>query len=146
VLFNALRANRVTPKVVIGNSPFFLVYGGEVILPPHIFLPSLQLSQIVQEIKSSTMEDRINALLKLEEQRQKAKTKLNQHQQLVKRWFDNKYSSNRDLDVGDSVLKWDKAHEDKGNTPSFRDCGWDRSLLPKYHTQHISTVYFKGSI
>jgi hypothetical protein len=48
-LLNALWADRVTPKAAIGNSPFFLVYGREAILPPHILLPSLQLSQKVQE-------------------------------------------------------------------------------------------------
>ena len=49
VLLNALWADRVMPKATIGNSPFFLVYGREAILPPHILLPSLQLSQKVQE-------------------------------------------------------------------------------------------------
>ena len=48
-LLNALWTDRVTPKDAIGNSPFFLVYGREAILPPHILLPSLQLSQKVQE-------------------------------------------------------------------------------------------------
>jgi hypothetical protein len=48
-LLNALWADRVTPKSAIGNSPFFLIYGREAILPPHILLPSLQLSQKVQE-------------------------------------------------------------------------------------------------
>jgi hypothetical protein len=48
-LLNALWADRVTPKSAIGNSPFFLVYGREAILPPHILLPSLQLSQKIQE-------------------------------------------------------------------------------------------------
>jgi hypothetical protein len=43
-LLNALWADRVTPKAVVGNSPFFLVYGREATLPPHILLPSLQLS------------------------------------------------------------------------------------------------------
>ena len=43
-LLNVLWDDRVTPKAVIGNSPFFLVYGREAILPPHILLPSLQLS------------------------------------------------------------------------------------------------------
>ena len=40
-LLNALWADRVIPKVTIGNSPFFLVYGREAILSPHILLPSL---------------------------------------------------------------------------------------------------------
>ena len=40
----SLRVDRVTPKATINNSPFFLVYGQDSILPTHIFLPSLQLS------------------------------------------------------------------------------------------------------
>jgi len=43
-LLNAILDDRVTPKIVVGNSPFFLVYGREAILPPHVLLPSLQLS------------------------------------------------------------------------------------------------------
>jgi hypothetical protein len=48
-LHNALWADRVTPKAFVGNSSFFLVYGREAILPPHVLLHSLQLSQKVQE-------------------------------------------------------------------------------------------------
>jgi hypothetical protein len=47
-LLNTLWADRVTPKAAISNSPFFIVYGREAILPPHVLLPSLQLSQKVQ--------------------------------------------------------------------------------------------------
>jgi hypothetical protein len=43
-LLNAIWADRVTPKTIVGNSPFFLIYGREAILPPHVLLPSLQLS------------------------------------------------------------------------------------------------------
>jgi transposase InsO family protein len=68
-LLNALWADRVTPKDAIGNSPFFLVYGREAILPPHILLPSLQLSQKVQEEECPPLESCINALMKLEEVR-----------------------------------------------------------------------------
>jgi hypothetical protein len=71
-LFNALRANRVTPKTSVGNSPFFIFYGREAILPPHVHLPSLQLSQKVQEEECPPLESRINALLKLEEVRAQA--------------------------------------------------------------------------
>jgi hypothetical protein len=48
-LLNALWVDRVAPKAAIGNSPFFLVYGREAILTPHVLLLSLQLSQKVQE-------------------------------------------------------------------------------------------------
>jgi hypothetical protein len=46
-LFYALWDDRVTPKIAFGNSPFFLVYGREAILPPNVLLPSLQLSKKV---------------------------------------------------------------------------------------------------
>ena len=72
-LVNALWADRVTPKAAIGNSPFFLVYGTEAILPPNLFLPSLQLAQSVQDEECPAMEKRINTLLKLEEEREKSK-------------------------------------------------------------------------
>jgi hypothetical protein len=94
-LLNALWDDRVTPKDVVGNSPFFLVYGREAILPPHILLPSLQLSQKIQEEDCPPLENRINALMKLEEVRAQAKRKLDQHQLLVKSWFDSNSSSDR---------------------------------------------------
>ena len=119
-LSNALWADRVTPKAAIGNSPFFLVYGKEAILPPHLFLPSLQLSQSVQETACSTMEHQINTLLKLEEDRELARKKFDKHQQTVKRWFDHRKSASRDLEVGDLVPKWDKEHEDKGKHTKFQ--------------------------
>jgi hypothetical protein len=120
-LYNALWDDRVTPKASIGNSPFFLIYGREAILPPHVFLPSLQLSQKVQEEECPPLENRINALLKLEEVRTQAKQKLDQHQQIVKNWFDTSSSSDRNFDIGDLVLKWDKAHEDKGEHTKFQN-------------------------
>ena len=44
-LDTALWADRVTPIISLGTSPYFLVYGKEAILPPNIYLPSLQLAQ-----------------------------------------------------------------------------------------------------
>jgi transposase InsO family protein len=120
-LLNALWDDRVTPKAAIGNSPFFLVYGREAILPPHILLPSLQLSQKVQEEDCPPLESRINALMKLEEVRTQAKRKLDQHQQLIKSWFDSSYASDRNFEVGDLILKWDKPHEGKGEHTKFQN-------------------------
>ena len=42
---NALWADRVTPKNSLGVSPYTLVYGKEVILPPNIQFPSSKLAQ-----------------------------------------------------------------------------------------------------
>ena len=69
------------------------------------------------------MEHRINTLLKLEEDRESARKKFDQHQHTVKRWFDHRKSASRDLEVGDLVLKWDKEHEDKGKHTKFQ-CLW----------------------
>ena len=55
---NALWADRVTPKNSLGVSPYTLVYGKEVILPPNIMLPS---SIIAQESRGTD-----NKILNLE--------------------------------------------------------------------------------
>jgi hypothetical protein len=116
---NALWDDRVTPKDSLGNSPFFLVYGQEVILPTHTFLPSLQLAQSVQDKECPVMQQRLNMLLKLEEEREKSKKKLVQHQELIKRWFDKTSVGNKYFQEGDLVLKWDKANEMKGKHTKF---------------------------
>ena len=83
-LLNAIWVDRVTPKTAVDNSPFFLVYGREAIFPSHILLPSLQLSQKIQEEDCPPLENRINTLIKLKEVRSQAKRKLDQHQLVVK--------------------------------------------------------------
>jgi hypothetical protein len=119
-LHNALWADRVTPKEAIGNSPYFLVYGQEAILPNGLYLPSLQLAQDSQEEPSSAMQQRIDTLLMLEEEREKAKSKFLAHQQIVKRWFDKHKAKEKIFEVGDLVLKWDKANEPKGKHSKFQ--------------------------
>jgi hypothetical protein len=44
MLHNALWVDSVTPKESIGNSPYFMVYRQESILPNGLYLPSLQLA------------------------------------------------------------------------------------------------------
>jgi hypothetical protein len=91
-----------------------------VILPPHVLLPSLQFFHKVQEEECPPLESRINSLLKLKEVRAQEKKKLDQHQQIVKGWFDSNSSSDRKFEVGDLVLKWDKPHEGKGEHTKFQ--------------------------
>ena len=91
-------------------------------------LPSLQLSEKFQEEECSPLENWINALLKLEEVRTQAKHKLDQHQQIVKSYFDTSSSSNRNFDVGDLVLKWDKSHKGKGEHAKFQNL-WLRPFV-----------------
>ena len=83
-------------------------------------IPLLQLAQSIQENESSPLQQRIDSLLKLEEDREKAKNKFYQHQQLVKKWFEEKSSSDRYFSVGDLVLRWDKQHKDKKEYTKFQ--------------------------
>lgn len=119
-LHDALWAGRVTLKATIGNSPFFLFYGKEVILPPNIFLHSLQLAQSIQDTQSTTMQHGIDILLKLKEELEKSNWKFTNHQDLVKRWFDRQIVGNKDFQIGDLVLKWEKSHEAKGKHTNFQ--------------------------
>ena len=91
-IYYALWEDRITPKSALGNSPYCLVYGKEVGLLANLTIPSLQLAQLIQESDSSPLQQMIDSLLKLEEDRDKAKNKFYQHQQLVKKWFDKRSS------------------------------------------------------
>ena len=42
------------------------------------------------------------------------------HQQRIKRWFDKHVAGDKQFQVGDLVLKWDKASEAKGKNSKFQ--------------------------
>eukprot|EP00253_Pinus_taeda_P003411 PITA_03411 len=111
---------RITQKASIGTSPFNLVYGKEAVLPTNLVLPSLALVQFIEGRPSSSIQLRHDQILKLEEEREKAKITHDKHQQIIKLSFDSASSSSKQLQVGDLVLKWDKAHEDKGKHTKFQ--------------------------
>jgi hypothetical protein len=103
-LYNALWDNRVTPKEAIGNYPYFLVYGQEAILLTRLYLPSLQLAQNSRGQPSSNLQQRIDTLLMLEEEREKSKSNFISHQHIVKTWFDKHKAKEKNFEVGDLVL------------------------------------------
>eukprot|EP00253_Pinus_taeda_P001939 PITA_01939 len=119
-LIFALWADRITQKASIGSSPFKLVYGKEAVLPKNLILPSLALVQFIEENPSSSLQLRHDQILKLEEEREKAKIIHAKHQQIIKSSFDSISSGSKQFQVGDLVLKWDKAHEDKGKHTKFQ--------------------------
>jgi hypothetical protein len=63
----------VTPRNYLGTYPYFRVYGKEAILPPNIYFPSLHLAQYSHGRSSNFLQNRIDALLKLKEGKNKAK-------------------------------------------------------------------------
>ena len=116
----ALWADRITQKASIGSSPFNLVYGKEAVLPTNLVLPSLALVQYIEETPSSSVQLRHDQILKLEEEREKARITHAKHQQMIKASFDLTSSDSKHFQVGHLVLKWDKAHEDKGKHTKFQ--------------------------
>jgi hypothetical protein len=54
------------------------------------------------------MQERLNMLLKLKEDREKYKTNLMKHQDVIKKWFDNSSLGNKYFQEGYIVHKWDK--------------------------------------
>eukprot|EP00253_Pinus_taeda_P016488 PITA_16488 len=119
-LIFALWVDIITQKASIGTSPFNLVYEKEAVIPANLVLPSLALVQFIEESPSSSIQLRHDQILKLEEEREKARIIHAKHQQIIKSSFDTTSTSSKQLQVGDLVLKWDKAHEDKGKHTKFQ--------------------------
>ena len=119
-LIFSLWADRITQKASIGTSPFNLVYGKEAVLPTNVILLSLALIQFIEETPSSSIQLRHDQILKLEEEREKSKVIHAKHQQIIKSSFDSLSSGSKQFQVGDLVLKWDKAHEEKGKHIKFQ--------------------------
>jgi hypothetical protein len=57
----------------------------------------------------------------LEEEREKDKSKIIAHQQIVERWFDKNKAKEKNFEVGDLVLKWDRENEPKGKHSKFEN-------------------------
>lgn len=142
-LYNALWADTVTPKEALGNSPYFLIYRQEAILPTGLYLPYLQLSQASRGQLSSIMQQRIDTLLMLKEEKGNAKRKFTAHQQLIKKWFDKHKEKDKSFEVGDLVLKWDNMNEPKGNHSKLQNI-WlspfqvaEKIGVGTYHLQNL---------
>jgi len=54
----------------------------------HTFLPALQLAQSIQDEACLVMQERLNLMIKLEEEREKDKLNLTQHKKIIKKLFD----------------------------------------------------------
>ena len=119
-LIFALWADRITQKASIGTSPFTLMYGKEAVIPTKLILPSLTLVQFIEEIPPSSIQLRHDQILTLEEEREKSPIIHAKHQQIIKSSFGTTSIGSKHLQVGDLVLKWDKAHEDKGKHTKFQ--------------------------
>jgi hypothetical protein len=113
----ALWADRVTTKRSIGISPFQLVYGAEVVLPSQLAIPVAKFFQDHQE-EPDDMIRRIHQLVEVQQAREQAMDRIQDHQQRIKQVFDKKAKKER-FQIGDLVLKWDAPKQDKGKHGKF---------------------------
>eukprot|EP00253_Pinus_taeda_P018126 PITA_18126 len=110
----------ITQKASIGSSHFALVYEKEVVLHTKIAIPSLALVQLIDENSSSSLQARQFQILKLEEEIEKDKVTHFHHKKLLKASFGTTSASHKTFEIGDLVLKWDKAHGEKGKHTKFQ--------------------------
>jgi hypothetical protein len=119
LLTYALWEDRTTTKVSTSCTPFQLVYGQEALLPTEMELSSLRLMLQIEELNSSDVSQRINALLALEEKRMFALDNIKRRQQTVKKYF-NKSVKTVKFKVNEKVLLWDSTHIDRGRHSKFQ--------------------------
>jgi hypothetical protein len=125
LLTYALWADRTTTKVSTGCTPFQLVYGQESIFPTELGPSSLRLMLQVEELNSSDVSQRMNALLALLEQRKFSLRDIKRRQQSIKKYF-NKSVKAVKFKVNEKVLLWDSTHADRGRHSKFQ-----KLLTPK---------------
>ncbi|XP_057839182.2 uncharacterized protein LOC131049163 [Cryptomeria japonica] len=107
-LRSALWADRITPKQILKNSSYKPVYDKDTLFPMSLEIPALQLLKSIEEAENGPMEARLAKIRELEEAREVTFLSLQNRQQTVKWWFDNKKSSDSGFKQGDLVLKYNE--------------------------------------
>ncbi|XP_059067528.1 uncharacterized protein LOC131858335 [Cryptomeria japonica] len=71
-LRSALWADRITPKQILKNSPYKMVYGKDALFPTSLEIPALQLLKSMEVAENSPMVIRLAEIMELEEARETA--------------------------------------------------------------------------
>jgi hypothetical protein len=100
-----LWVDRTTAKNSIVHTPFSLI--------------SLHLEMQDDELNSTDISQRMNALLDLQEQRNHELENLKKRQQIVKKYFD-KHAKYVKFKFNDKVLLWDSTHANKVKHSKFQ--------------------------
>jgi hypothetical protein len=90
-------------------TPFCLVYGAEVVLPPEVYLKSARVAHFILEDQTEARELDANLL---EERHNTALSNVCRYQTSLKKYY-NKSVIQRELNIGDLVLKKDIRTKDK---------------------------------
>ncbi|XP_057852574.2 uncharacterized protein LOC131062851 [Cryptomeria japonica] len=107
-LRSALWADWITPKQILKNSPYKLVYDKDTLFLVSLEIPALHLLKSIEVAENGPMEVRLAEIMELEEEREVKFSSLQNRQQIVKKWFDNKKSSDPGFKQGDLVLKYNE--------------------------------------
>jgi hypothetical protein len=91
------------------DTPFSLVYGAEIVLPPEIYLKSASVAHFNPEDQAEARELDANLF---EERRNTALSNVRKYQVALKKYY-NKNVVQRELNIGDLVLKKDIRTKDK---------------------------------
>jgi hypothetical protein len=91
------------------DTPFNLVYRADTVLPPEIYLESARVAHFNVEIQAKARELNSNPL---EEKRNTTLANVWKYQESLK-WYYNRSVVQRDLNIGDLVLKKDIRTKDK---------------------------------
>jgi hypothetical protein len=104
-----LWALRTNINRAMRDTPFNLVYGADVVLPPKIYLESAQVARFNEEDQAETRE--LDSIL-LEERCNTSLANVRKYQETLKRHY-KKSIVLRELNIGDLVLKKDIRTKDK---------------------------------
>ncbi|XP_059295612.1 uncharacterized protein LOC132048949 [Lycium ferocissimum] len=100
-LLGVLWAYRTTAKTSIEETPFFVVYGAEALIPIEIGEPSIRYTHTTKESNQEVMAINLDML---EEHREKALIRMVAQKQRVERYF-NRKTNLKDFKGGDYVLR-----------------------------------------
>jgi hypothetical protein len=100
---SVLWALRTNVNRATKDTPFNLVYGAEAVLPPEIYLKSARVARFNEENQDESRQLDTNLL---EERRNTALSNVRKYQEALKKYY-NKRMVQRELNIGDLVLKKD---------------------------------------
>lgn len=119
ILYEALWANRTSPKRAIGMTPFKLVYGIGAQLSLPLELSASKLEKVIEDqYFQDSLEKRVIYLTKVDEEISEMVDHITTHQAHVKNILNRKAKPRKFLQ-GDQVLLWDRRREPKGAHNKF---------------------------
>jgi hypothetical protein len=97
----ALWDNRTSPSRATGETPFFMVYGAEVVLPPKVTMGSLRVKTYDEAVQDQLQREDIDLV---DERRWQSAIKNACYRQALKRYY-QRFVRSRELQVDDLVLR-----------------------------------------